>query len=408
MELIMRIILIVFIILVFALSLALVIVSGKNKILVKHSDGTVTKERNYPGLYSGSIILVVSFGFLIVNIFGSSLFNYFTEFYIFIIGAMFLFVFVMLIIGLNKKTTEHFTPSGVCMKDGQLGYIDNGVCIINKVGSKSLEECEKKRKECERESREGGNEEFGGGNGRTDIGKINGERTRRSKMNGNPVYGICVIKEGDDVKFGYRHPNFGRRCLTTSQMEKVVKDTPSNGREVRNVRYDYNPFQSTQCYGFPKDDLLKYDLKCKDNFGKDYGLKKIENFGCPENDNRAICDQNYQMGEEMDEDSTKCVPMGTDMNMVCQRKNLREKKTKYIKMGYKEIKFSGCPEGTQRAICNGNYYDGKELYEDTTDPFPQTQNPDRKCKEKCGLLSFSKGIISDNCVVGYVRAQCSN
>ena len=77
-------------------------------------------------------------------------------------------------------------------------------------------------------------------------------------------------------------------------------------------------------------------------------------------------------------------------------------------MGMKEIKYSGCPEGTQRAICDGNYYDGKELFEDTTAPFPQTENPDRKCKEKCGLLSFSNGIITDNCVVGYVRAKCSN
>jgi hypothetical protein len=410
MEIVMRLVLYFFIILVFALSLALVITSSKATQLVKHSDGTVTKEKNNPGLYGGSIVLVVSFGFLIVSIVGNSFFEYFSGFYFFIIGGMFLFVFIMLIIGLTKKNKEHFTPTGVCMKDGQMGYNDNGECMISAaVNSEDLEECERKRKECEA----GKNESFKDGRGMKGEQLQGGDNLMGSGGMGNsdvgvPVYGICEYEEGGVVKFGYRHPRFGRRCVSNEMMERLVRENPDEGmmRRMSGVSYDFNPFQSTRCYGFSRGDLLKYDLKCKENFGNNFGLKNVENFGCPENDNRAVCEENYQMGIELPPNSTKCVPIGTDMNNVCQRKNLREKESKYIKMGYKEIKFSGCPEGTQRAICDGNYYDGKELFKNTTDPFPQTENPDRKCKEKCGLLSFSNKIITDNTAVGYIRAEC--
>ena len=97
------------------------------------------------------------------------------------------------------------------------------------------------------------------------------------------------------------------------------------------------------------------------------------------------------------------------MNMICQTKHVENpgKFGKYLRVGYKTIEFSGCPRGSQRAICDGNYFDGKELFEKTTAPFPQTENANRKCQAQFGLLSFSKRIISENCAVGYVRAECN-
>jgi len=173
-----------------------------------------------------------------------------------------------------------------------------------------------------------------------------------------------------------------------------------------NVRFEANPFQSTQCFGYPREDLLMYDLKCKEQFGDSYGVKTVEGFGCPENDSRGVCELNYQMGEELEADSTKCVPLGTDMNMVCQMRNLREKNSGYMDVGYKRIEFKGCPQGTQRAICDGNYYDGRELVKKSTVCFPQSEDIDRKCKERYGLLSFGRKVISDNCKVGNIRAVC--
>ena len=133
----MRLALYFFIVLVFALSLALVIVSSKSNQLVKHSDGTVTNEKNYPGLYGGSVILVVSFGFLIISLVGQRFFEYFSGFYFWIIGAMFIFVFVMLVIGLVRKDRENFMPSGPCMKGGEMGYMDDGVCGCQKTQNAS-------------------------------------------------------------------------------------------------------------------------------------------------------------------------------------------------------------------------------------------------------------------------------
>lgn len=405
MENIMRLLLYCLILSVFALSLALIIVSNKKVQEVRQSDGSITREKNYPGFYCGTIVLIISFAFFIVVMVGDRFYEYFSDFYFFIIGGMFLFVFVMLIVGLTKREVENFTPSGICYKDGKMGYNDNGECIIKneKVLSEDLEECKKAREKCEEDKKEDFNNE--------DQNKRRGNMLERKglKNMGAPAYGICEYEENGVAKFGYRHPYFGRRCVSKERMEKMVKNNPEESRmkQVRGISYNYNPYQATKCFGFPKDDLLKYDLKCKEKFGNDFGLKTVETFDCAENDNRALCEKDYQMGIQLPANSTKCVPIGTEMNTVCQRKNLKEQQSKYIRMGYKEIKFSGCPEGTQRAICDGNYYDGKELFKDATEPFPQTQNPDRKCKAKCGLLSFSEGIITDNCAVGYIRAKCS-
>ena len=142
-------------------------------------------------------------------------------------------------------------------------------------------------------------------------------------------------------------------------------------------------------------------------------MKLIESQGCAQqNDFRAVCETGYQGGAEIPKNSTKCVPIGKDMNVVCQANHVDNPGIfgKYLRVGYKTIDFTGCPKGSQRAICDGNYYDGKELFGMTTDPFPQTENPNRKCQDEklgFGLLSFAKQIISENCAVGYVRAECT-
>jgi len=220
--------------------------------------------------------------------------------------------------------------------------------------------------------------------------------------------GICEHQVDGVNKFGYSHPYFGKRCVDGSRMDEMLKNHPefSKIHKIKLQGFEINPFQSTQCFGFPPDDLVSYDIQCKKRFGNQYGLKNLVQTGCPPKDHRGICEIDYQMGVKLLPESTKCVPVGTDMNNVCQRKNLREKKTKFLQMGYKNIEFSGCPQGAQRAICDGNYYSGKELFKNSTNCFPESYDPDRKCMEKYGLLSTSQQIISDNCSPGNIRAVC--
>lgn len=363
--------------------------------------------KNPPGFYSGVIVMIFSFFFLMIGLFGRAFVNHYEIFFWGIIGGLFIFIMCILIVGLFKKPSvnENFAE-GICQKDGQMGYMVNGECMTSVSSSECqarLDDCNKKREQIEEEC---GNQEDMSEE-QSDEG-FSGAGTARSGLGlSGPVVGICEYEENNVRKFGYFHPNFGARCVSSDRMERMMRENPGKLMSV-NATHSSNPFQSTACMGYPRDDVVKYDLACKSKFGGDYGVKLIEGFNCPENDFKGVCEKDYQMGEKLESNSTKCVPIGTDMNGVCQNKNLRDKKQKYLKMGYKEIKFSGCPEGTQRAICDGNYYDGKELYKNITCPFPQTENPDRKCKAEFGILSFAEEIVSDNCPVGYVRAKCKN
>ena len=226
--------------------------------------------------------------------------------------------------------------------------------------------------------------------------------------NQEPVMGICSYIDNGKTNFGFRHPDRGKKCITKQQMLEELKRNPK--QILSGISYSSNPYQSTICQKYPKTDYISFDIECKKKFGLNYGLKLVENQGCAPNDYRAICEAGWQAGVQLPENSTKCVPVGKDMNVVCQTKHVDDKSRKfgnYLRIGYKTIEFSGCPKGSQRAICDGNYYDGKELFEKTTVPFPQTENANRKCQEKFGLLSFAKRIISENCAVGYVRAECN-
>lgn len=197
--------------------------------------------------------------------------------------------------------------------------------------------------------------------------------------------------------------------MTAEQLTTLLNKYPDQ-KKIHNVKGNiyYHPYQSTKCLGYPKTDLVSYDLMCKENFGNDYGVRKIDGENCPQNDYRAYCENGYQAGVKLGSESTKCVPVGSDMNVVCQNKNQREKKSNYMTLGYKDIKYDGCPDGYQRGVCDGNYYDGTQLFENTTSCFPETNNPNRMCKKEFGLLSYSEKIIADNCKIGNIRAKCAN
>lgn len=390
--------------------LACLLLKASSQPFIAEKQNCNTKyQKNIPGIITGSLTLVFSFIFIIIFMFGNEFASQFRTFYVFVIGGIFFLVFIMLLVVYFQNQVEPFTNigTGICEKDGEFGVLVDGVCNVKKGIKKDdckieLQKCkaaEAKAEEMEQKKP-------------CECDKPQSQPKQKEKFIGRTAdFGLCEYKDVDNVaKFGYTHPAFGKKCVSAKKMAQMLKDKPEYGK-IQNVKiggFTYNPYQSTQCYGNPKDDLVYYDLKCKDKFGSNYGLKKIEGFGCPDNDYRGMCDAGYQMGEKLGPDSTKCVPLGTDMNFVCDNKNKREKKTNFMKMGYKSIEFSGCPTGYQRAVCDGNYYSGKELIEKSTECFNQSFNPNRMCKSKYGALSFASSIISDNCTPGNIRAICAN
>ena len=309
-------------------------------------------------------------------------------------------------------------PNGICKKDGIYGILmSNGVCVIPQ---ERLEKCKENAVEAYKD-------EVKAQIARENVKKCKSDRVSekedfkevsRGDIDGNKVkskvvnreLGICEFKnQFGNKEFGYMHPYFGRKCMTAEQLTTLLNKYPDQ-KKIHNVKGNiyYHPYQSTKCLGYPKNDLVSYDLMCKENFGNNYGVRKIDGENCPQNDYRAYCENGYQAGVKLEPESTKCVPVGSDMNVVCQNKNQREKKSNYMTWGYKDIKYDGCPEGYQRGVCDGNYYDGIQLFENTTSCFPETNNPDRMCKKEFGLLSYSEKIIADNCKIGNIRAKCAN
>ena len=306
-------------------------------------------------------------------------------------------------------------PNGICKKEGIFGiYMSNNVCVIP---PERLENCkenaveaykdklkeqqaQENAKKCMKKEKEDFKE--------VSRGDIDGNKVKSNVV--NKELGICQFKnQFGNKEFGYMHPYFGRKCMTAEQLTTLLNKYPDQ-KKIHNVKGNiyYHPYQSTKCLGYPKNDLVSYDLMCKENFGNNYGVRKIDGENCPQNDYRAYCENGYQAGVKLEAESTKCVPVGSDMNVVCQNKNQREKKSNYMTWGYKDVKYDGCPDGYQRGVCDGNYYDGIQLFENTTSCFPETNNPDRMCKKEFGLLSYSEKIIADNCKIGNIRAKCAN
>jgi len=398
------------------LSIIIIILSSVRK---KKSDGSTYLERNYGGIYSGLIIMIFSFCFLLLMLLGKIDIRDYNDIAFWGIGGMFFVCGIVIIIGfVNINQVELFDggsiPSGICEKDGIYGTLmSNGVCVIP---AERLENCKEKAveayktqiasrkvKKC-KSDRLSAKEDFK----EVSRGDIDGNKVKSNVV--NKELGICQFKNKfGNKEFGYMHPYFGKKCMTAEQLTTLLNKYPDQ-KKIHNVKGNiyYHPYQSTKCLGYPKDDLVSYDLMCKENFGNDYGVRKIDGENCPQNDYRAYCENGYQAGVKLEPESTKCVPVGSDMNVVCQNKNQREKKSNYMTLGYKDIKYDGCPDGYQRGVCDGNYYDGKQLFENTTSCFPETNNPDRMCKKEFGLLSFSEKIIADNCKIGNIRAKCAN
>ena len=387
-------ILIVLIIATFISTIFLIVQSGKND----NQTGT------YVGYILMSFILVFPIALYLV---GKYFVEYFNGVFIFVFGTFVLFIAIILIVGLatntNVDTVEKLTNAqGICEKDGKMGYVIGGVCdITNTINCEAA--VDKSIKEtCPENSKSGT---------KSTTSITRSTETFAPVEQGPPVMGICSYENNGKTIFGFRHPSRGALCLSKEQMTAALKS--NSNQVIPGVSYSSSPHQSTTCFKYPKSDYISYDIECKKKFGLNYGLKLVENEGCAQQNNfRATCETGYQGGAKIPENSTKCVPIGKDMNVVCQANHVDNPGTfgKYLRVGYKTIDFTGCPKGSQRAICDGNYYDGKELFDRTTDPFPQTENPNRKCQDEklgFGLLSFAKQIISENCAVGYVRAECT-
>jgi len=422
------------------LSIIIIILSSIRR---KKKDGSTYLDRNHAGIYSGIIIMIFSVCFLLLLLIGKISIEYYSDIAFWGIGGMFFICGIVLLIGfININQVEMFTdgslpttvpkntqiqvgigiPNGICEKDGIYGTLmSNGVCVIPQerlenckekaveahkddvkaqIARENVKKCKAKHIEKLKDSKEDFKE--------VSRGDIDGNRIKSKVV--NKELGICEFKNKfGNREFGYMHPYFGRKCMTAEQLTTLLNKYPDQ-KKIHNVKGNiyYHPYQSTKCLGYPKNDLVSYDLMCKENFGNNYGVRKIDGENCPQNDYRAYCENGYQAGVKLEAESTKCVPVGSDMNVICQNKNQREKKSNYMTWGYKDIKYDGCPDGYQRGICDGNYYDGKQLFENTTSCFPETNNPDRMCKKEFGILSYSEKIIADNCKIGNIRAKCTN
>lgn len=422
------------------LSIIVIILSTVRK---RKHDGSTHLERNLPGIYSGIIIMIFSVCFLVLLLIGKISIEDYNDIAFWGIGGMFFVCGVVLILGfVNINQVEMFSvgnlptiapkktqtevgigfPNGICEKDGIYGTLmSNGVCVIPQ---ERLENCKEnavaayKDKVKEQEARENAKKCESKNMNKLKDAKEDFKEVSRGDIDGNKVksnvvnkeLGICQFKNKfGNKEFGYMHPYFGKKCMTAEQLTTLLNKYPDQ-KKIHNVKGNiyYHPYQSTKCLGYPKNDLVSYDLMCKENFGNDYGVRKIDGENCPQNDYRAYCENGYQAGVKLEAESTKCVPVGSDMNVVCQNKNLRENTSKYMSLGYKDIRYDACPDGYQRGVCDGNYYDGKQLFENTTSCFPETNNPDRMCKKEFGILSYSEKIIADNCKIGNIRAKCAN
>ena len=396
MKLIWNLILIVLIIWNFGLTIILIVQSEKNDNKIGASVGYILM----------TFLLIFPISLYLV---GKYFVEYYNSVFIFVFGFLIFYIGIILLVGLSPNATEGFTTSqGICFENGKQGYIINGVCDITNTRNCEAEVQQSIKETCPQSS---GTRSAGAGAGAGSISSSRATASQESFMQENTesVMGICSYVDNGKTIFGFRHPTHGAKCITKEQMLDDLKDKKKSKQVISGKSYNSDPYQSTQCQKYPKDDYISFDIECKKKFGVNYGLRVIENQGCAPNDYFAKCEAGWQAGVLIPENSTKCVPVGKDMNVVCQTKHVDDterKFGKYLRIGYKTIEFSGCPKGSQRAICDGNYYDGKELLEKTTPPFPQTDNPNRKCQDKYGLLSFAKRIISENCAVGYIRAEC--
>lgn len=110
--------------------------------------------------------------------------------------------------------------------------------------------------------------------------------------------------------------------------------------------HKYNPNISTDCF---LDNTVNFDKKCEYYFGKNVGMKEIDNKSCPNGKSRAVCAMNYKNGKKRFTYLTECRKIGEDFDQICKTKF---KNNKYY--AQKTMK-DDCPIGEEKAKCRYKY-----------------------------------------------------
>jgi len=327
-----NLILLFFIIATFISTIFLVVQSSKN-------DNTIGTNMGYTIMV---FLLILPFSLYLV---GEYFFEYYNIVFVFVFGMLIFFVAIILLIGLTNNN-ENFTNSqGICFQNGKQGYIINGVCDITNQRNCEVAVTQSIKETCPQNA---GARSTGTGTRSTGTSAGTSSQESFAQVDTTTLgIGLCSYIENGKKIFGYRHPDRGSACISKDKMLLAIKGAK---QVLPGISYSANPFQSTTCLKYPKTDYISFDIECKKKFGLNYGLKLIENQGCAQNDYRAVCEAGWQGGVELPEESTRCVPVGKDMNMICQTKHVENpgKFGKYLRVGYKTIEFSGCPRGSQK------------------------------------------------------------
>ena len=322
MKLIWNLILIVLIIWNFGLTIILIVQSEKNDNKIGASVGYILM----------TFLLIFPISLYLV---GKYFVEYYNSVFIFVFGFLIFYIGIILLVGLSPNATEGFTTSqGICFENGKQGYIINGVCDITNTRNCEAEVQQSIKETCPQSS---GTRSAGAGAGSISSSRATASQESFMQENTESVMGICSYVDNGKTIFGFRHPTHGAKCITKEQMLDDLKDKKKSKQVISGKSYNSDPYQSTQCQKYPKDDYISFDIECKKKFGVNYGLRVIENQGCAPNDYFAKCEAGWQAGVLIPENSTKCVPVGKDMNVVCQTKHVDDterKFGKYLRIGY--------------------------------------------------------------------------
>jgi hypothetical protein len=219
---------------------------------------------------------------------------------------------------------------------------------------------------------------------------------------------ICIYSDKNcKNKFGIRDPKrFGKKCIPSDEYKKYMQERNNTLNSVPESPLIVQS-NNTECFDYPKNSLYQWDSLCQNQYGRNYGVKSVSK--CPNKIGyQANCEKNYQLGVQLLPNSTKCVPIGTNMNQTCNNKFKNQPIFKnYLNVGYQKILLKGCPQGTQRALCSGDYYNGQKINKFSTSCFPQNNNSDLECQKLFGIKSYASEFNSQNCAPGFIRAICT-
>ena len=404
-----------------------------------------TNFRNSYSLVAGiislfTLILVSGMAFLSPEIMVKS--------YAFIVTVYLVFFITIILIivsKLNSKIIENFGGIGTCIQNKKVGIFKNNICINQKDGfainSSIYNDEEKKNVKktgiCLDENGDvypAFNETCKEAieriqNGRVSSAKKTSPNTNSASSETGKLLepnkeasmlrtGPCYAKDMSTNKyfFGINLPKYGARCIPYDRVQEDLINRRST--TVTTSPQEIYANQLPKCYPENTESIF-LDKECKIQFNYNYGLKNKVNCSYEKNNcNRdncsvqgitGVCAEGYQIGETLSDRSTKCVPVGTDMNNVCNRVMKKKlENSKYLNYGYKYQTGKGCPDNFFRAECSGNYFDGDELYPDFTDCVSQNEDLDTECQNKFKQASFADGVKVANCLPGYIRGKCRN